>query len=300
MTSKINSHRKEINLIMKCFPVGTLVIEGAQFDIQYMKDPSIRLESRIHWAYQQGVNYGYENTRKRVLDRDGHICQFCGRKTSKELEVHHIVYRNNGGSNEDSNLITLCHDCHTKLHQGKIDISSRVKAAGKRKGNYFHATQMNSIRMQLLKSYPAAIETFGYVTSANRKNLGYSKSSHWLDAAVIAAQGKPFVLRTDTLFRKRCCSKGDFQQRKGSHSEKAINTGKMHGFRKFDKVRYLGGEYFIKGRMSSGYARLMGIDGKEVHFTQKGAKTPKMQNMHRITARTSWMITSEPLTANII
>ncbi len=31
--------------------------------------------------------------------------------------------------------------------------------------------------------------------------------------------------------------------------------------RKFDKVKYFGKEYFIKGRMSSGYAVLMDIDG---------------------------------------
>ncbi|TXT65176.1 MAG: hypothetical protein BAJALOKI1v1_460011 [Promethearchaeota archaeon] len=43
-------------------------------------------------------------------------------------------------------------------------------------------------------------------------------------------------------------------------------TGKIQGFRKFDKVRYEDGEYFIKGRMSSGYAVLIDITGKKKEF----------------------------------
>ena len=32
------------------------------------------------------------------------------------MQHHHIVTRAEGGGDEDSNLITLCHDCHLKLH----------------------------------------------------------------------------------------------------------------------------------------------------------------------------------------
>ena len=71
-----------------------------------------------------------------------------------------------------------------------------------------------------------------------------------------------------------------------------ITTGKICGFRKFDKIRYFGNEYFIKGRMSTGYAILMDIDGSKVDFSSmpKGFKTPKLSNCKRITARTSQMV----------
>jgi 5-methylcytosine-specific restriction endonuclease McrA len=71
--------------------------------------------------YQQGINYGYTNTKAYVLTRDGHICQHCkGKSKDSKLEVHHIVFRENGGSDEEVNLIALCKTCHNKLHKGEI------------------------------------------------------------------------------------------------------------------------------------------------------------------------------------
>lgn len=79
----------------------------------------------------------------------------------------------------------------------------------------------------------------------------------------------------------------DYQQTKGIRSEQPITTGKICGFRKFDKVKYFGKEYFIKGRMSTGYAILMDISGKKIDFGNmpKGYKTPKLSNCIRVEAR---------------
>ena len=44
-------------------------------------------------------------------------CSRCG--STKNLEAHHIVALKSGGSNELSNLITLCHGCHRAQHKGK-------------------------------------------------------------------------------------------------------------------------------------------------------------------------------------
>ena len=57
-------------------------------------------------------------------------------------------------------------------------------------------------------------------------------------------------------------------------------------------MEYFGKEYFIKGRMSSGYAILMDIEGKKIDFSNmpKGFKTPKLANLKRIGARKSWLI----------
>ncbi|MCR5638535.1 MAG: HNH endonuclease, partial [Lachnospiraceae bacterium] len=64
------------------------------------------------------------------------------------------------------------------------------------------------------------------------------------------------------------------------------------GFRKFDKVKYFGKEYFIKGRMSTGYAVLMDIEGNKIDFSSmpKGMKTPKLRNCIRVTARDSVLV----------
>lgn len=296
MISKFHSHVKEIEYIKSILPITQTVFETGQFDTHLMKNPSLANPNIRHWGYQKGTNYGFENTKAMILNRDGYTCQCCkGKHKDNKLEVHHIVFRSQGGSDEESNLITLCHTCHSNLHSGKITL----KLCGKAKGTLKYATQMNSIRKQLFRIYPDAIETFGYVTKANRLQLGIDKTHHY-DACVIATQGKPFAIKSN-LYKKRCVSKGDFRQTKGIRSEQPITTDKICGFRKFDKVRYFGKDYFIKGRMSTGYVFLMDIDGKKADFSAmpKGYKTPKIANLQRLDARSTWMITTVAVTPNI-
>ena len=288
MVSKIQSHVREIEFIRSILPIATIVLETGQFDTHLMKNPALANEKVRHWGYQKGTNYGFENTKAMVLNRDGYKCQCCkGKHKDSKLEVHHIIFRSQGGSDEADNLITLCHTCHKALHDGKI--SSNFK--GKFKGQLKYATQMNSIRKQLLRIYPDAIETFGMVTKANRLNLGIEKDHH-TDACVIASGGNPFIFATDIVFVKKNVAEGDYQKTKGIRSEKSITTGKIQGFRKFDKIRYFGNEYFIKGRMSTGYAILMDIEGNKVDLSSmpKGMKTPKLSNCTRISARSSVLI----------
>ena len=283
MISKFYSHTKEIEYIKSILPITQLVLETAQFDTHLMKNSLLALDTVKHWGYQKGINYGFENTKAMVLNRDNYTCQYCkGKHKDSKLEVHHIIFRSQGGSDEESNLITLCNTCHTNLHNGKINL----KLKGKKKGTLKYATQMNSIRCQLLKRYPNAIETFGMVTKANRLAIGISKDHH-LDACVIASGTKPITIKTNLLYLKKSVSKGDYQQSKGIRSEQPITTGKICGFRKFDKVKYFGKEYFIKGRMSTGYAILMDIEGNKIDFSHmlKGYKTPKLNNCKRIASR---------------
>ena len=287
MQSKLHSHVKEIEYIKFILPITEMVFETGQFDTHLMKNPNLANPKIKHCGYQKGINYGFENTKAMVLNRDNYTCQYCkGKHKDSKLEVHHILFRSQGGSDEESNLITLCHTCHKDLHSGKIN----PKLSGKVKGNLKYATQMNSIRKQLFKLYPDAVETFGYVTKANRLLLGIDKE-HYYDACTIATQGNIFTVKSN-LYKKKCISDGDFQKTKGIRSEQPIITDKICGFRKFDKVRYFGNKYFIKGRMSTGYAVLMDIDGNKVDFSAmpKGYKTPKLSNCKRIMARSTEMI----------
>lgn len=293
MQSKFHSHEKEIEFVKSILPITEVVIETGQFDPHLLKNP----EMNRHWEYQEGPNYGFENTKAMVLNRDQYTCQCCkGKRKDSKLEVHHIVFRSQGGSDDEANLITLCSTCHKKIHKG----DTKLNLAGKIKGTLKYATQMNAIRLYLLKKYPKATETFGYITKANRLILNIQKE-HYIDACVIATGGKKFTIKSD-LYKKRCIPSGDFQQTKGIRSEQPITTGKIAGFRKNDKVKYMGKEYFIKGRMSTGYVILMDINGKKIDFSNmpKGYKTPKISNLTRIGARKTWMITKEVLTQNIV
>lgn len=287
MISKINSHIKEIEYVKSILPINNLVLETGTFDMHLMKNPMLHNEKYRHWGYQKGLNYGFANTKAKVLNRDNYTCQCCkGKKKSNRLEIHHVIFRSNGGSDEEGNLITLCDTCHTNLHHGNLKLNLK----GIKKGSLKHATQMNSIRIQLLNIYECE-ETFGYITKENRQNLGLPKE-HYMDAVVIASGGEKVNFKQDVLYIKQCVSCGDYQQSKGIRSEQRIPINKICGFRKFDKVSYFGKEYFIKGRMSSGYAILMDIEGNKIDFSgmPKGFKTPKLSNCKRISARKTWMI----------
>ena len=54
--------------------------------------------------------------RRRVLIRDRHQCQDCKRQGLGRVEVHHVKHLQDGGTDDMSNLICLCYDCHRSRH----------------------------------------------------------------------------------------------------------------------------------------------------------------------------------------
>lgn len=71
-------------------------------------------------AGSQAVSWGsgrggrpWRRKRERIFLRDGYTCQCCGRVTH-ELELDHIVNVAQGGTEDDSNLQSLCVPCHKK------------------------------------------------------------------------------------------------------------------------------------------------------------------------------------------
>ena len=42
------------------------------------------------------------------------LCVICG--VTEGLEHHHIIPRAEGGTNEETNLLTVCNNCHANLH----------------------------------------------------------------------------------------------------------------------------------------------------------------------------------------
>ncbi|MBY5439084.1 RecQ family ATP-dependent DNA helicase [Rhizobium leguminosarum] len=59
----------------------------------------------------------WEDTRRLVLARDEYKCVSCSAKVkSRDADVHHLLPRSMGGSDELSNLIILCDGCHAAHH----------------------------------------------------------------------------------------------------------------------------------------------------------------------------------------
>ena len=286
---KVQSHIDEIEFCKKILPISDLILEVSQFDTALMKNPSLMNEKVKHWGYQKGFNYGYSSRRGAILHRDNYTCQCCGKKNCR-LEVHHIRFKSDGGTDDEENLITLCEDCHNGVHAGTVVLNKSPK---KSKG-LKHATHMSIIRSWLLKKYQDAIETFGFVTAENRNHLKLEKD-HYIDACVIASGGLDFK-ELDVIYKKRRVSVQDRILTGGIRGEKRLPTEKLFGFKKFDKVKYLGETYFIKGRRNSGFFVLMDIDNNSIDFRDRGGKqNPSYKSIKRINMRRSVLCIRERL-----
>jgi len=63
-----------------------------------------------------------EPTRRKVFMRDKFQCAVPGCRSCRYLDIHHVVFRSNGGGHELSNLVLLCDGHHKLLHDGVISI----------------------------------------------------------------------------------------------------------------------------------------------------------------------------------
>lgn len=51
----------------------------------------------------------WQRVRARVLARDAHTCGYCGQAATT---VDHIIAKANGGTDDESNLISCCRSCN--------------------------------------------------------------------------------------------------------------------------------------------------------------------------------------------
>lgn len=69
--------------------------------------------------------------RRKVIKRDGGICNECGYEAEPadgvSLHVHHVKPISEGGGHSLENLITLCEDCHIETHSTGPPHPSRVE-----------------------------------------------------------------------------------------------------------------------------------------------------------------------------
>jgi len=60
-------------------------------------------------------NVGMRVTRQGIIDRDGHICQYCGERiTGKRLTIDHVYPKSKGGKMKWENVVVSCWKCNNK------------------------------------------------------------------------------------------------------------------------------------------------------------------------------------------
>ena len=71
--------------------------------LSHLKHVRVRLDAKA-----------YTRLRWQIFQRDGWRCQHCG--SMSELQSHHIRFRSHLGDDRKENLITVCANCHGRLH----------------------------------------------------------------------------------------------------------------------------------------------------------------------------------------
>jgi 5-methylcytosine-specific restriction endonuclease McrA len=57
----------------------------------------------------------YPVTRKNIMIRDNHQCQYCVNTFNiKNLTIHHLLPKSRGGTNKWTNLVAACYPCNSK------------------------------------------------------------------------------------------------------------------------------------------------------------------------------------------
>lgn len=59
-------------------------------------------------------HYENKDRKRRLLDRDGGNCRWCGINGGWDLQIDHKYPRSMGGGDEDENLVLACGPCNIK------------------------------------------------------------------------------------------------------------------------------------------------------------------------------------------
>lgn len=74
---------------------------------EYSYPSVIRLRRYINLPYAKIVL-----SRRNIMKRDRHTCQYCG--TKSDLTLDHVLPRSRGGADSWENLVTACNQCNVK------------------------------------------------------------------------------------------------------------------------------------------------------------------------------------------
>ena len=210
LESKINTIKKEIEFVLDHLPITRIKFEYSNFDTHKLKNPNVK-----GWRYQKGEMFGFENVKCYVRFRDKFKCKVC-KKTKTQIQIHHIKFRINKGTDKPSNLITLCSVCHKKIHENKLELTNNlVKSLGI---NNQADTQTSIVSLRIwnwLKTLGIkhVVKTYGYVTKVKRGLLSIPKT-HVGDAIAISYSKQPKYKKhlkkpvVENSYQKTCVAKG--------------------------------------------------------------------------------------------
>src|SRR5215470_9735207 len=88
----------------------------------------MRSRSTAGWGETNMADEIPQELADKMMIRCGRRCCICRRFRPTKLQVHHIVERNEGGSDDEDNLIVTCFSCHSDVHT-KVPFARRFSVA---------------------------------------------------------------------------------------------------------------------------------------------------------------------------
>ena len=271
LEQKVAVQLNEIDHLHHYFPIGKIIVETAEFDIQKIKNPNI---SGIE--YQQGTLQGY-NIRNYLLEKHNRKCFYCGKTVSK-FEVEHMIPKARGGSNRIDNLTLSCHECNQEKDTLTAEefikqtlpakkATAKLKQLPNEKRLFEYMAYMNATRWALYnvidEKYSNVEMTYGYITKYNRIQADLPKAHH-IDAKCITGFAtvpsmNQTVVKVKMRRHNRQLHRATFS--KGHVRKAACLPTVTFGFQLYDLVCFNNHRYYIKGRRSSGYFSLTSVEG---------------------------------------
>jgi 5-methylcytosine-specific restriction endonuclease McrA len=76
----------------------------------------LRVPRVVHLLrYDRTPRVSVRLTRRNLMFRDAHQCQYCGKRPPlRELNIDHVVPRSRGGDDSWENLVTACRPCNLR------------------------------------------------------------------------------------------------------------------------------------------------------------------------------------------
>jgi len=97
-------------------PISAAALERATCDAQHIGSLDGAVPERAHQDIPPSVA-------RLVWRRDGGRCRVPGCRSTRGLEIHHLVHRADGGNHDAMNLALTCSSCHIAHHRGVLTIT---------------------------------------------------------------------------------------------------------------------------------------------------------------------------------
>lgn len=89
---------------------------------------SLKDINRNHCKGRKPISKSYKsrNFRKKFIELNNK-CKLCSYSLIKVLQIHHIVEKAKGGTDDISNLVVLCRNCHAEVHLGYRNLDKSLE-----------------------------------------------------------------------------------------------------------------------------------------------------------------------------